>query len=79
MQREKASEVNKVLNEIQKEETEIKILENRKFLFLKTYVSAFSKVICEVNEMDLSEEDLQTLIDFRKRKIEKLEKRLEEL
>ena len=79
MKKQNIGEAREILNEIEIVEDEIKRLEGKKGTFLKKYVSVCSLGIFETREMDLSAEDIQALIDLRKKKIRELEKKLEEL
>ncbi len=76
---ENIGEVKKILDKIEDVKNEIEILESKKVLFLKKYVAVFSREIWVSKEIYLLSEDVQALIDLRKKKLVELEKGFEEL
>lgn len=79
MQKEKVVEARGILNQIEETEEEIKTMEEGRWVFTKKHVSIIRRGIYEKIEIYLSKEDVQAMIDLRKRKLAEMEKELEEL
>lgn len=87
MKRENAVKTRDILNQIEATEAEIETIKQKKWVFAKKYIPfieqiGLSEIYCgifEQSKIELSKEDIRTLIDLRKNKIMQLEKELDEI